>query len=143
MSSIEQLEKLSALRDSGALTEEEFNKATARLVETVADPDAAPPWMTPFGYLACVFAAVVFVLCSYTELDRGNIRIGLLTGALNPAVFTAGPFGLYWLFRSGVIAASPVGEAIHTVMFVVFWAVIGLLICGGVGLVAAKLSGHW
>jgi hypothetical protein len=120
----DELAKLAELRRAGALTDAEYAAAKTRLIDgapvapvppqPVADPEAAPPpsnpdappkWMKPWGWFLVWLGALGFGASAYVNWRTDHEMAALLAGLLNPMFFIGMPIGLYWLARSGVLAA--------------------------------------
>ena len=67
MQRVSDLEKLSALRASGVLSADEFNKAKGRIVSHLADPNKAPAWMKPAGWYTSLLAGGGCALALYSH----------------------------------------------------------------------------
>lgn len=106
MQEVIELEKLAALRQSGALTDDEFNLAKGRIVSHLANPHKAPPWMKPASEWAFVISfygcIALLVLKGQTESNPVNLAMCVLT---SPLFFGLLPLGLYW--RSRAVSSGP------------------------------------
>jgi hypothetical protein len=128
MSVVQELSKLSELRQAGAITGEEYDKAKALVLdsgqtEVSSAPQAAntpggeaaegqphappsscsPQWMAPWGWLLVWVGLIGFFASAYYRWDNHDATPGLVAGLLNPLFFLGVPIGLYWLGRSGTL----------------------------------------
>jgi hypothetical protein len=105
MSNVDDIEKLAALKASGALTEAEYETAKSRLLGAVgkSKSDDPPQWMKPGGVLLIIFCVGTLGLIAYgrseanPHLKNEHLALEIL---LNPLFFVGLPLGLYWLYRS-------------------------------------------